>query len=230
MKPAYQLRNDATFIAQVQKATRNTDNFGIEPTHGLFGSQEWWEQIASGKLAMHTLCGVIIERFWGSMGDWPKIKVENDTGEISHWTRKVNTKDQDALYIPGQRIEIDYVLQRHRPKSSDHGAEVKQVIEVRVEPSTQMERPGSYEKLRARELAQAVALNYVIIVDAAHQLSDLGNAPGVMSDQVHKVFTTVAKEIDDLILQRKDEAMTSLLSRWKDPVLAVCKELQDTSS
>jgi hypothetical protein len=93
-----------------------------------------------------------------------------------------------------------------------------------------MERPGSYEKLRARELAQAVALNYVIIVDAAHQLSDLGNAPGVMSDQVHKVFTTVAKEIDDLILQRKDEAMTSLLSRWKDPVLAVCKELQDTSS
>jgi hypothetical protein len=130
MKPAYQLRNDATFIAQVQKATRNTDNFGIEPTHGLFGSQEWWEQIASGKLAMHTLCGVIIERFWGSMGDWPEIKVENDTGEISHWTRKVNTKDQDALYIPGQRIEIDYVLQRHRPKSSDHGAEVKQVIEV----------------------------------------------------------------------------------------------------
>jgi hypothetical protein len=74
--------------------------------------------------------------------------------------------------------------------------------------------------LRAREL----------IVDAAHQLNDLGDAPGVMSDQVHKVFTTGAKEIDDLILQRKDEATTALLSRWKYPVLAVCKELQDASS
>ncbi len=80
------------------------------------------------------------------------------------------------------------------------------------------------------ELAHAVALNYVIIVDAAHQLSELGNAPGVMSEQVHKVFTTVANEIDDLILQRKEEAMPALQSRWKDPVLAACKELQDTSS
>jgi len=70
---------------------------------------------------------------------------------------------------------------------------------------------------RARELAHAVALNYVIIVDAAHQLSELGNAPGVMSEQVHKVFTTVANEIDDLILQRKEEAMPALQSRWKDP-------------
>jgi hypothetical protein len=67
-------------------------------------------------------------------------------------------------------------------------------------------------KLRARELAHAVALNYVIIVDAAHQLSEWGNAPGVMSEQVHKVFTTVASEIDDLILQRKDEAMPALLN------------------
>jgi hypothetical protein len=79
LKPAYQLKNDAIFIAQLQKATRNTDNFGIEPTHGLFGAQEWWEQIASGKLALHTLRGVIIEQIWGSVGDWPEIKVENDT-------------------------------------------------------------------------------------------------------------------------------------------------------
>jgi hypothetical protein len=38
------------------------------------------EQIASGKLALHTLRGVIIERIWGSVGDRPEIKVENDTG------------------------------------------------------------------------------------------------------------------------------------------------------
>ena len=34
----YDLRDDATFIKQVQEATLNTEHYGIEPTHGLFGS------------------------------------------------------------------------------------------------------------------------------------------------------------------------------------------------
>lgn len=230
MKPAYRLKNDTTFIAQVQKATRNTDDFGIEMTHGLFGSQEWWEQIESGKLKLHTLRGVITERFWSGMADWPMVKVESDTGEISSWTRRVNTSDQDVLYIPGQRLEIDYVFQRHRPKSVDGGAEVKQVIEVRVEPSTQMESRGSYEKLLARDLAHAIALNYGIVVDVAHRLTELGSVPGVMSEKAYKVFAAITMEVETLITHNKYEAIPALLSRWKDPVLAVCKELRDTKA
>src|SRR5690348_6718625 len=185
MKPAYQLRQDLARIAAIQKATLNTVEFGIEQTHKLFGSPDWWEQISSGHLPMHTLRGVIVERFWGSMADWPEIKVKNDNGEISQWTREVNSKEQDALYIPGQRIEIDYVLQRHRPKSCDKGGEAKVVIEMRVEPNTQMR--GSYEKLRAKELAQAVSLFYPNIIDAAHHLSELGNIPDVMDEESHAV-------------------------------------------
>jgi hypothetical protein len=41
MKIAYRLRDNAKHIAQVQKATLTTDDFGIEPTDGLFGSAEW---------------------------------------------------------------------------------------------------------------------------------------------------------------------------------------------
>jgi hypothetical protein len=230
MKPAYQLKKDTTFIEQVQKATRNTDDFGIEMTHGLFGSQEWWEQIASGELVLYTLCGIITERFWGGMADWPMVKVVNDAGETSDWTRRVNTKEQDALYIPGQRLEIDYVFQRHRPKSAGHGAEVKQVIEVRVESNAQMEKRGSYEKLLARDLALAIALNYGNVVDVAHELSELGSVPGVMSEQAHKVFSAIAVEVEDLITHSKYEGLDALLSRWKDPVLAICKELRDTNS
>lgn len=230
MKPAYQLKNDTTFIVQVQNATRNTDDFGIEMTHGLFGSQEWWEQIASGKLTLHTLRGVITERFWSGMADWPMIKVESDTGEISDWTRQVNTEEQDALYIPGQRLEIDYVLQRHRPKSVDGGAEIKQVIEVRVEPSAQMESRGSYEKLLARDLAHAIALNYGIVVDVAHKLSELGKIPGVMDEDAHRVFTSIAREVESVIMQNRYEAMEALLNHWKELVLASCKRMLDAKS
>ena len=63
MKIAYRLRDNAKHIAQVQKATLTTDDFGIEPTDGLFGSAEWRNRIASGELTVHTLRGTITERF-----------------------------------------------------------------------------------------------------------------------------------------------------------------------
>jgi len=68
----------------------------------------------------------------GSMGDWPEFQMVSESGEVSQWTREVNLKEQDALYLVGQRVEVDYVLQRHRPKSWDRGAETRCVIEIRV--------------------------------------------------------------------------------------------------
>jgi hypothetical protein len=227
MKPAYQLKVDSSRIAAIQKATLNTDEFGIEQTHALFGSPEWWKQISSGQLPLHTLYGVIVERFMGSMGDWPEIRVRSSAGEISQWTREVNVKEQDALYIPGQRIEIDYVLQRHRPKSFDKGGGTKVVIEIRVDPN---ETPGTYAKWRTRELAQAVSLFYPSIIHASHHLSELGNAPGVMDKEAHEVFVRVAREVEGVIMQKKNTAMEGLLNRWKDPVLAACRRVLDTKS
>jgi hypothetical protein len=66
------------------------------------------------------------------MNDWPEFEMIGDSGEESRWTREVNSPKQDQLYRIGARIEIDYVWQRHRPKSFDRGAEVKQVIEIRI--------------------------------------------------------------------------------------------------
>jgi hypothetical protein len=55
----YQLKADTKFVEQVQHATRTTKEFGIEPTHGLFGTEEWWKQIANGSLPVVTLTGFI---------------------------------------------------------------------------------------------------------------------------------------------------------------------------
>jgi|SRR5690349_11131609 len=230
MRPAYELKKDLDTISKVQNATLTTEEFGIEQTHGLFGSKEWWEQISSGRLPLHTLRGVIVERFWGSMADWPEIKVRDDDGNISRWTRRVNVREQDALYIPGQKIEIDYVLQRHRPKSFDRGAETKQVTEVRVEPSAEMAMPGRYEKLCARELAEAVCLNYMLIIDISHHLSELGNTPGIMDSDAQRVFTSVASEVEGVIAQNRYVGMDALLTRWKSPVLAACKRILEFKS
>ena len=41
----YLLRLDKEQIRRVQEATKTTKEWGIEPTHGLFGSPEWWDHI-----------------------------------------------------------------------------------------------------------------------------------------------------------------------------------------
>jgi hypothetical protein len=47
----------------------------------------------------------------------------------------LNTAAHDRIYRIGSRIEIDYVMQRHRPQSSDKGAEIKQILEIRIAES-----------------------------------------------------------------------------------------------
>jgi hypothetical protein len=132
---AYRLKEHQTFIDAVQRATRTTESFGIEPTHGMFGSAEWWDSIAAGELEVHTVKGQITDVYMGSMNDWPEFKMLSDAGEESRWTRWLNTAAHDRIYRIGSRIEIDYVMQRHRPQSSDKGAEIKQILEIRIAES-----------------------------------------------------------------------------------------------
>ena len=79
------------------------------------------------------------------------------------------------------------------------------VIEIRVEPNAQT--PGRYEKLRAKELAQAVSLFYPNIIGASHHLSELGNTPGAMDEEAHRVFASVAREVEDLIMHNRYAGM-----------------------
>src|ERR1043166_9852939 len=85
MLTIYRLRNNKDFIAQVQKATVTTERFGIESTHGLFGSPEWWQHVRDGTLPVHTLRGAITRVYMGSMNDWPEFTMGSDTGQGAGW-------------------------------------------------------------------------------------------------------------------------------------------------
>jgi hypothetical protein len=127
------LREDADRIANVQRATSTTRDFGIEPTHGLFGSPEWWSNIDSGVLPTRTVRGVITRVYMASMNDWPEFELRSDSGELSRWTREANTKQQAALYEANRRVELDYVVQHLRRASLSGCDETQVVLEIRVE-------------------------------------------------------------------------------------------------
>jgi len=133
MLTIYRLRADKDFIAQVQKATATSEEFGIEPTHGLFGSAEWWQHVRDGTLPVHTLRGAIARVYMGSMNDWPEFTMRTETGEESSWSRYANDPVFASLYTVGRPIELDYVVQQHRAHSFDNGAKHKIPIEIRVD-------------------------------------------------------------------------------------------------
>jgi hypothetical protein len=133
MTSVYRLSEDKRQISLVQKATLTTEEFGIEPTHGLFGSTEWWSNIASGFLAVHRVRGVIERVFMGSMNDWPMCTVLEENGTRSNWTREMLDPSFDRFYRSGAQIEIDYVDQSSRLAGWSAGAIRKNVIEIRIE-------------------------------------------------------------------------------------------------
>jgi len=61
MQIVYQLHRDDETIRSVQDATLTTEDRGLQSTHGLFGSKEWWDNIRFGTLPVHRLVGVITQ-------------------------------------------------------------------------------------------------------------------------------------------------------------------------
>ena len=132
MNTVYRLKDDQKNIADIQRATKTTDEFGIEPTHGLFGSDEWWRNIATGQLVLQTLKGVISSVYMSGHNDWPEFEMVDENDNKSSWTRVANSQELDNSYLAVHSIELDFVVQRHRTKSWDRGAETKCVVEVRI--------------------------------------------------------------------------------------------------
>jgi hypothetical protein len=130
----YRLAADEERIRHIQKATLTTDEFGLQQTHGLFGSREWWSQIADGRLPVSTLRGVISKVYMGSMGDWPEFRMKLTDGSERTWTREAQSRELDSLYTEGAQVEVDYVVQRFKPKSWSGPTETECVTEIRVWP------------------------------------------------------------------------------------------------
>lgn len=133
MKTIYSLSEDRKHVANVQKATLTTEDYGIQQTHGLYGSKDWWAQIAEGKLEKKTISGVVSRVYMGSMNDWPEFTVRNESGEEESFSRYANNPTLGKEYQEGRKIEIDYVMQKHKRSFGSGSLDTKCVIEVRIQ-------------------------------------------------------------------------------------------------
>ena len=93
----YRLQSDRRQIREVQEATQTTEQWGIEPTHGLFGSPEWWRHIRDGTLPVHHIRGTISRVYMTGHNDWPEFAVLSNTGEESEWSQDANEPEFGAF-------------------------------------------------------------------------------------------------------------------------------------
>jgi hypothetical protein len=131
----YRLKDDTQAIALVQQATLLTKDFGIQQTHGLVGSPEWWDNIKNGNLPLQTMKGTISRVFSGSLNDSPEFEVTSNDGEKENFTRECNSSELDNEYQTGRKVEVDYVWQQLKNEQT-HRVRIKFVIEIRIDTNT----------------------------------------------------------------------------------------------
>jgi hypothetical protein len=119
----YDLHKDHQRISWLQEATTTTRHVGLEPTHGLFGSRDWWRNIELGRLPVFKASGVITEVYHVGEGDFPEFAMIDDEGIETSWKREANYTEDDDFYVIGRRVELTYVLQRARMDLADLGLE-----------------------------------------------------------------------------------------------------------
>lgn len=135
MVELYSLAKDTEHIRKVQRATLNTADYGlvVVPEHGLFGSEQWWEAIRTGKLPTVQIESVITRVYMGSMNDWPEFEIESG-GSKTTWTRHVHRGEDDRYYVVGKRVCLEYVIQHAKKDLGNFGkTEDKVVLRIAVE-------------------------------------------------------------------------------------------------
>ncbi|SFR86738.1 hypothetical protein SAMN05216570_0132 [Dyella sp. OK004] len=105
---------------------------GLKITHGLLGSEEWWDNIWNKELPTQVLQGTIAQFWTGRAGDFPEVEVIDADGEHSRWLLQIETSVAQCELKVGSAIEISYVNQEF--KSAFNGRSMNPfVLMVRAE-------------------------------------------------------------------------------------------------
>ncbi len=133
MKVVYTLREELKkkpeYVAQVQAMTLNCEKplLGLKGTHGLFGSDEWWESISSGRTPIRVVSGQITELFfagqdsrWGNQVN--SFSLTLDGGAIVEESIYTSQKLDRRLFVVGATVCIAYALDELKKQPAGDGS------------------------------------------------------------------------------------------------------------
>lgn len=149
----YDLSQNRQFVDAVQEATLHRPGYGLDPNPALFGTDEWWQAVADGRIPSRVEEGVVKHVRWGSMGDFPEWTFRPDVGQERTWPRE----GDHTRYVDGLRARVRVVTVRWMPDSPSvvqlgQGPEHDMLIAVELEASDRRSErlgpgpfPGAYD-------------------------------------------------------------------------------------
>ena len=134
MQTIYRLKDRPESVHRMQEASLSHPFLGVKITHGLIGSQEWWDNIASGHLPLHPVRGIVRGLWLGMHNSEPgSFAMELADGT---WFKSMTTLDaaeSARMFTLGRFVEVDYVEQeaKHAPPGTPKHIQV--VLEIRLD-------------------------------------------------------------------------------------------------
>lgn len=133
MKTIYHLQSDSKAIAGMQRASLDAGPVGLRITHGLVGSNDWWSQIKSGVLTLHSVKGEI-SGFWpGQWGDGPaEFELQTEDGQHSIWLCKIPPTEAKKEFCIGRNVVVEFVVQELKSSLEGIGNETNVTVSISV--------------------------------------------------------------------------------------------------
>ncbi|MFW2073062.1 hypothetical protein ACG9Y7_06410 [Acinetobacter gerneri] len=125
------IEQNPNHVKKVQALTLNQSRpmHGLKGTYGLYGSQEWLNNLDAGIIPQVKISG-IIQRIYtvdmdnGEVPDTIDIKLD-DSGKIVSKGIFVNNKANITLFKVGKRVDILYYLEEMKAMDYSTGEQIK---------------------------------------------------------------------------------------------------------
>jgi hypothetical protein len=134
METIYRLMDREEDLRRMQEASLSHPFLGLKITHGLVGSQAWWDNIASGGIAVHSVRGVVRGLWLGMYNSEPgsfAMELSDRT-----WFRSMTmleAAESVEKFTLGRFVETDYVIQELKSPHPGSTEPHKVVLEIRVD-------------------------------------------------------------------------------------------------
>lgn len=130
MKLVYRLRDELqedpeqVRLAQELTLDESSSLAGLKGTFGLFGSEEWWENVNQKKLPLVRVSGIISELYVEGQDeseDAHGMDLTLGDGSVHSESIYVNNQDDMELFRIGCKVDIVYVLEELKQQPADDG-------------------------------------------------------------------------------------------------------------
>lgn len=142
-----ELRKNVALVSAAQALTLNPNepHFGLKGKHGLYGSEEWWENIRNGTLKIRKISGIIEQTVyagqdarWGDSVNSFYLKL--DDASVVRESIYANQKQDRKLFVPGARVSIAYLLDELKSQPGPDGG--VNYLEIVLEMAVSVKKHG----------------------------------------------------------------------------------------